>query len=91
MNRSAASSWLLLLACNLMWALQFTCIKLVQGQVGSFFSVWCPMTLAMLMLYPLVRRERAAGVKVEGVGPKPNLVRIYLCWVCWGWCQGKCS
>jgi drug/metabolite transporter (DMT)-like permease len=50
-------SWLLLFSCNLMWALQFTCIKLVQDQVGALFTVWCPMTLATLMLYPLVRLE----------------------------------
>lgn len=50
-------SWLLLFSCNLMWALQFTCIKLVQDQVGALFTVWGPMTLATLMLYPLVRLE----------------------------------
>ena len=62
-------SWLLLFSCNFMWALQFTCIKLVQDQVGSMFTVWGPMTLATIMLYPLVRlasrtdvsRERRAG------------------------------
>jgi drug/metabolite transporter (DMT)-like permease len=40
-----------------MWALQFTCIKLVQDQVGSLFTVWAPMTLATLMLFPFVRAE----------------------------------
>jgi drug/metabolite transporter (DMT)-like permease len=50
-------SWLLLFSCNFMWALQFTCIKLVQDQVGSLFTVWGPMTLATVMLYPLVRLE----------------------------------
>jgi len=50
-------SWLLLFSCNFMWALQFTCIKLVQDQVGSLFTVWGPMTLATVMLYPLVRSE----------------------------------
>lgn len=50
-------SWLFLFSCNLMWALQFTCIKLVQDQVGSLFTVWAPMTLATLMLYPLIRAE----------------------------------
>ena len=50
-------SWLLLFSCNFMWALQFTCIKLVQDQVGSLFTVWGPMTLATAMLYPLVRLE----------------------------------
>jgi drug/metabolite transporter (DMT)-like permease len=51
-------SWLFLFGCNLMWALQFTCIKLVQDQVGSLFTVWGPMTLATIILYPLVRLER---------------------------------
>ena len=55
-------SWLLLFSCNFMWALQFTCIKLVQDQVGSLFTVWGPMTLATIMLYPLIRLE-ATGVK----------------------------
>jgi drug/metabolite transporter (DMT)-like permease len=50
-------SWLFLFSCNLMWALQFTCIKLVQNQVGPLFTVWGPMTLATIMLYPLIRFE----------------------------------
>ena len=55
-------SWLLLFSCNLMWALQFTCVKLVQDQVGPLVTVWGPMTLATLMLYPLIRAEnRDAG------------------------------
>lgn len=54
-------SWLYLFSCNLMWALQFTCIKLVQDQVGTLFTVWAPMTLATVMLYPLVRAERKAS------------------------------
>jgi drug/metabolite transporter (DMT)-like permease len=54
-------SWLLLFSCNFMWALQFTCIKLVQDQVGSLFTVWGPMTLATVMLYPLVKLEAKSG------------------------------
>src|SRR5437764_6156281 len=67
-------SWLLLFWCNLMWALQFTCIKLVQDQVGPMFTVWGPMTLSMLMLIPFVMRERPAEPKVQ---PR-RAVRIYL-------------
>ena len=51
-------SWLLLFACNLMWALQFTCVKLVQDQVGTLSTVWGPMLLATLMLVPLILREK---------------------------------
>lgn len=43
-------SWVLLFACNMMWSLQFTCIKLTQNQVGPYFTVWAPMLLASLLL-----------------------------------------
>ena len=58
-------SWLLLFSCNFMWALQFTCIKLVQDQVGSLFTVWGPMTLATVMLYPLVRLEAKSAESMD--------------------------
>jgi drug/metabolite transporter (DMT)-like permease len=58
----------LLLACNLMWALQFTCVKLVEDQAGALFTVWGPMALATLLLYPLVQRDRrAAGTPAPGL------------------------
>lgn len=44
-----------------MWALQFTCIKLVQDQAGPFFTVWGPMTLATLLLILWMRRQRRGG------------------------------
>ena len=47
-------SWVALFACNLMWALQFTCIKLVQDQVGAFATVFVPMLLATLFMFPFV-------------------------------------
>jgi drug/metabolite transporter (DMT)-like permease len=41
--------------------------------VGPMFTVWGPMTLAMLMLVPFVLRDRPAAA-----GPRPhNAVRIY--------------
>jgi drug/metabolite transporter (DMT)-like permease len=66
-------SWLYLFACNLMWALQFTCVKLVQDQVGPLFTVWGPMTLAMVMLIPFLRAEPAGPT--EG---RPRLAPTYL-------------
>lgn len=53
MKRSLIS-WSALFACNLMWALQFTCIKLVQDQIGPFSTVFIPMTLATLFMVPFV-------------------------------------
>ena len=48
----------MLIACNLMWAMQFTCIKLVQDQVGPLFTIWAPMLLATIMLIPFFLTEK---------------------------------
>jgi drug/metabolite transporter (DMT)-like permease len=61
-----------------MWALQFTCIKLVQDQVGSLFTVWAPMTLATIMLYPFVRAERKNSSPQGGWGKKDVLLFFIL-------------
>jgi len=53
----------LLFACNMMWALQFTCIKLVQDQVGGYFTVWAPMSLATLFLVPFVMNKKGGRRK----------------------------
>src|SRR5690606_39054015 len=57
------SSWALLVLCNLMWASQFTCIKLVQDQVGPYFTVWAPMLFATIGLFPFVAKEFRKGKK----------------------------
>ena len=49
--------WLLLLACNLMWASQFVMVKLVQEQMGPLSAVTLPMAAATLLLLPFVRRK----------------------------------
>ncbi len=71
-------SWFFLFSCNLMWALQFTCIKLVQDQVGSLFTVWGPMTLATVMLYPLIRSEQREEYKKKERNKKDILVYFLL-------------
>jgi drug/metabolite transporter (DMT)-like permease len=70
-------SWLLLFACNLMWALQFTCVKLVQDQVGALFTVWGPMTLATIMLIPMIARERR-GSYPKGDRSRRDLLAFFL-------------
>src|SRR5881398_2487845 len=86
-------SWLLLFSCNFMWALQFTCVKLVQDQVGPLFTVWGPMTLATVMLYALIRSERK-HTPAPGPRHKSDILRYLLMaaigvfpaqvWVTWG-------
>lgn len=55
--RRTILSWVLLFACNLMWALQFTCIKLTQDQIGPYFTVWGPMLLSTIFLYSFAKKD----------------------------------
>ena len=58
----------MLFACNLMWSLQFTCIKLTQDQMGPFFTVWGPMLIATLLLAPFaIRSFNSDGRKLKDV------------------------
>jgi drug/metabolite transporter (DMT)-like permease len=50
--------WGLLLLCNLIWGGQFVIYKLVEREVGPVFAVVFPITLAVLLLVPIVYRER---------------------------------
>ncbi len=50
--------WALLLLCNLIWASQFVLVKIVQKQMGPVFATFFPMTLATLLLVPIVRWGR---------------------------------
>jgi drug/metabolite transporter (DMT)-like permease len=61
--KSVIISWTLLLLCNIMWALQFTCIKLTQEQVGPYFTVWGPMLMATLFLAPFALKDARKGRK----------------------------
>ncbi len=61
-------SWILLFTCNLMWSLQFTCIKLTQDQVGPYFTVWGPMLISVILLAPFVLKDfNKEGKKVKDV------------------------
>ena len=60
--------WLLLLACNLIWASQFVMVKLVQEQMGPLFAVTFPIALSTLMLIVLVSREPATTITRKDVG-----------------------
>ncbi len=61
--RKTIISWALLFACNLIWSLQFTCIKLTQDQVGPYFTVWGPMLLSSLFLAPFALGDFKKGGK----------------------------
>jgi drug/metabolite transporter (DMT)-like permease len=60
-ERSRLLDWFLLVSCNLIWASQFAMVKLVQEQVGPIAATLLPMTLATILLVPIVMRERRAA------------------------------
>ena len=62
-SRTHLRDWALLLVCNLIWASQFVMVKLVQEQMGPVFATFFPMTLATLLLIPVVwqSKRRAPG------------------------------
>jgi len=60
--------WLLLLACNLIWASQFVMVKLVQAQMGPLFAVTFPIALSTLLLMLLARRDPKTSVTRRDIG-----------------------
>ena len=46
-----------------MWSLQFTCIKLVQSQVGAFSTVFIPMLFATIFMLPFVYKDVKSNKK----------------------------
>jgi drug/metabolite transporter (DMT)-like permease len=70
--------WILLLACNLIWGSQFVIVKLVQQQMGPVFATFFPITLAMLLLIPVVRRERSWAPGGGGRIPTRNILQFAL-------------
>jgi drug/metabolite transporter (DMT)-like permease len=60
-ERARLVDWFLLVSCNLIWASQFAMVKLVQEQMGPIAATLLPMTLATILLVPIVMRERRAA------------------------------
>ena len=50
--------WALLILCNLIWASQFVMVKLALKDMGFIFATFFPMTVATLILIPIVAREQ---------------------------------
>ncbi|MDE3180003.1 MAG: DMT family transporter [Acidobacteriota bacterium] len=57
LNKTGVRDWVLLLACNLIWASQFVLVKIVQEQMGPVFATFFPITIAGVILVFIVRRE----------------------------------
>jgi len=58
-RRARLLDWGRLLFCNLVWASQFVLAKVVQERMGPVVATFIPMTLATLLLLPVLWRDRA--------------------------------
>ena len=70
--------WGYLLLCNLIWASQFVMVKLVQKQMGPVFATFFPMTLATLLLIPVVWREKRPDPGNGGRLPTRDILEFIL-------------
>lgn len=69
---SRLRDWGLLLVCNLIWGCQFVIYKIVQKQSGPVFAALFPITIATLLLVPIVHPERHQGCTDSQRGRVPT-------------------
>ncbi len=70
--------WLLLLACNFIWASQFVMVKIVQQEMGPVSATFFPMTLATLVLIPIVQLERRNARAKRASIPRRDIFEFLL-------------
>ena len=64
-NTNRLHDWGRLLLCNMIWGSQFVVWKIVQRQAGPVFAALFPITIATLLLIPVLQRERRKTVKAD--------------------------
>jgi len=76
--------WAMLLASNFIWGSQFVMVKVAQEQIGPVFATFFPMTIATLILIPIVHREnkKNPSVRTSGRMPLRDLRDFILIGVC---------
>lgn len=63
--------WVMLLVSNFIWGSQFVMVKVAQEQMGPVFATFFPMTIATLILIPIVRKENKKNQNQAGTGRMP--------------------
>jgi drug/metabolite transporter (DMT)-like permease len=64
--------WIMLLLCNLMWASQYSTVKVAQEQMGPVFATFFPVTLATIMLVLIVYHRQRRHVEADSGGLLPR-------------------
>ncbi len=77
---SRVRDWGLLMLCNLIWASQYSMVKIVQEQMGPVFATFFPVTLATILSIPLVRREMKKGTAAPVL--RGDIFRFILIGIC---------
>ncbi len=70
--QSRFGDWILLLLCNLMWASQYSMVKVAQEQMGPVFATFFPVTLATILLVLIVRHRQRSKAEAHRSGPLPR-------------------
>ena len=83
-NLSRLRDWGLLIFCNLVWGCQFVIYKIVQQQSGPVFAALFPITIATLLMVPMVRRQhrRLALDSPRGSLPARDIFQFLLIGIC---------
>lgn len=81
---SRLRDWGLLVFCNLVWGCQFVIYKIVQEQSGPVFAALFPMSIATLLMVPIVLRQRhqSASGKLRNRLPRRDLLQFLLIGIC---------
>jgi len=81
---SRLRDWGLLIFCNLVWSCQFVIYKIVQKQSGPVFAALLPITIATLLMVPIVRRQRQKAAAEGRLGPLPagDILQFLLIGIC---------
>jgi drug/metabolite transporter (DMT)-like permease len=81
-NTNRLLDWGRLLLCNMIWGSQFVVYKVVQRQSGPVFAALFPITLATLLLFPVVWRERRKAGPPRAPARRQDFFQFILIGVC---------
>jgi len=83
-NLSRLRDWGLLISCNLVWGCQVVIYKIVQQQSGPVFAALFPITIATLLMVPIVWRQhqKVASDAGKGLLPVGDVLQFLLIGIC---------